>query len=699
MPDPTEAKGAAAISAVMAEARLLLAGQPDLAQVKARQVLAAAPGRLDALLTLGAALRRSGEPTGAVNVLKPLAAANPGAWGIQFELGAALAAMGETEAAIEHLGRASTLNPNSSLARHALGDQLAIRGEHRAAAEAQDRLTPGSVGDAMLQEGAKALFAGDLARADQILKDRFDLHPTDVTAVRLLADAAIRMGHYHAAEGLLRPLLESAPDFMPARYAYAIIRLMRGEAQAALIQLDQLVAQAPGAGQFLSLRGDVHHQLGDNEAAIADFTAALTREPDQPRVWMSFGHVARTVGRRAESVAAYRRALALAPTLGEAYWSLANLKVAKFDAADLAAMEQALATKGICDDDRAHLHFALGKALEDERRFEASFEHYEKGNALRRAPRPFDRAENRDYVRRTIQTFTEPFLAARKGVGDPAPDPIFIIGLPRSGSTLVEQILSSHSAVEGLSELPDLIAIARRLAASGEPASLDPEAQAPGAHYPAMLKELPPEIFAELGAEYLTRVSRHRKLGRPFFIDKLPNNFMQLGLIHMILPRAKIIDVRRHPMACCFSGFKQNFGNGAQYSYGLTDIGMYYSDYINAMAHFDGILPGRVHRVFYEDLIHDPESEVRRLLQYCGLEFEPGCLRFYESQRPVRTASSEQVRQPLFAEGLDQWRHFEAWLDPLKEALGPVLETYGKSRMQAPTHSTSSYSGAHGGTA
>jgi tetratricopeptide (TPR) repeat protein len=657
----------------MARARSLLAGEPAQAAALARQVLAAAPSRLDARFTLAAALRRDGDPAGAVKILEPLARANPKIWGIVFELGAAHAALGQTAAAIQALTRATEINPDSSLAWHALGDQLAIAGDHKAADAAQSRVTSGYVGDAALRQGAKALFEGDLATADRILKDRFGLHPTDVIAVRLLADAAVRMGHYDPAEALLRPVLESAPQFMPARNAYAIILLVRNDPAAALVHLERLIAQAPEAGLFRGMRGAARLQVGEYEGAIADFTMALDQDPDQPRLWMSHGHVLRTIGRQAESVTAYRRALALAPTLGEAYWSLANLKVVRFDAADLAAMERALLEEGLGDDDRAHLHLALGKALEDEGRFEASFEHYAQGNALRRAMWPYDWAGNRDYVRRTIQTFTAPFLAARQGVGDPSPDPIFIVGMPRSGSTLLEQILSSHSAVEGVSELPDLIAIATRLSASADPTATHPDIQAPGAHYPAMLADLPLEAFAELGAEFMRRTRIHRKLGRPFFIDKLPNNFMQLGLLLLILPKAKIIDARRHPMACCFSGFKQNFARGAQYSYSLTDLGRYYMDYVTLMAHFDAVAPGRVHRVLYEDVIRDPETEVRRLLDYCGLPFEPQCLRFYESRRPVRTPSSEQVRQPLFTEGLDHWRNFEPWLGPLKDELLSIL--------------------------
>ncbi len=658
------------LAATLADARRLLGGQPDLALAKAKAVLVAAPGHLEAKLLLGAALRRAGDPAAAVPILKLAAAANPKAWGVQFELGAALAALGETAAAIDALKQATSLNPKSSLAWHALGDQLAIAGENRAAEAAQARPLPGAATDATLQEGAKALFAGDLARADAILKDRFGLHPTDVTAVRLLADAAVRLGNYDAAEGLLRPLLDSAPRFMPARNAYAIILLMRNEAQAALQHLDHLLAQAPRTGLFMSLRGAARLQIGDYQPAIDDFVAALDQDPYQPRVWMSYGHVLRTVGRQAESVEAYRRSLALVPTLGEAYWSLANLKVVRFDAADLQAMEAALAQEGLSEDDRANLHFALGKALEDDGSFERAFGHYEQGNALRRAMWPHDADANHDYVRRTIETFTPAFLSARTGVGHPAPDPIFIVGLHRSGSTLVEQILSSHSQVEGLSELPDLIAIAGRLAAGAEPSPSRGDPERLGLHYPAMLDGLEPEVFAQLGAEYLDRTRIHRKLDRPFFIDKLPNNFMQLGLIRLILPNAKIIDARRHPMACCFSGFKQNFARGAQYSYSLSDLGRYYRDYVALMAHFDAVAPGRVHRVQYEDMIRDPETEVRRLLDYCGLPFEPECLRFYDSKRPVRTASSEQVRRPISSEALDHWRHFEPWLGALKAALG-----------------------------
>ncbi len=660
------------LNAALGEARRVLGAQPEAAAAIARRVLKAAPARLDAQLTLGAALRRAGDPLGAAKLLRPLAVAHPGAWGLQFELGAALAALGDTEGAVTFLTLATASNPKSSLAWHALGDQLAIQGRRAEAEAAQTRPLPGSVLDPALQAGAKALFDGDLAQADPILNDRFGLHPTDPTAVRLLADAAVRLGRNDAAEGLLRPVLESAPDFLAARVAQTTLLLVRGEPQAALVELERLLLQAPRCGLFLSLRGAARLDIGDYEAAMADFTAALDQDPDQPRLWLSLGHALRTIGRQAESVAAYRRSLTLAPTLGEAYWSLADLKVVRFDAADMAAMETALATKGLRDEDRANLHFALGKALEDEGRFEDAFGQYSRGNALRRQMWPYDWKANRDYVRRTKATFTQAFLAARAGVGDPSPDPIFVVGLQRSGSTLIEQILSSHSAVEGVSELSDLMAMAGRLGAGADPAARESGGQARGRHYPAMLADLAPETFAELGAEFIARTRVHRKLGRPFFIDKLPQNFMQLGLILLILPNAKIIDARRDPFACCFSLFKQNFARGAQYSYDLADLGRYYTDYLDLMAHFDAVAPGRVHRVQYEDLVADPEPQVRALLAACGLAFEPACLKFYESRRPVRTASSEQVRQPLFTDGLDHWRKFAPWLGALKAELSPA---------------------------
>jgi hypothetical protein len=331
-------------------------------------------------------------------------------------------------------------------------------------------------------------------------------------------------------------------------------------------------------------------------------------------------------------------------------------------------MRTQLKKASLAEEDRFHLHFALGKALEDEGDYQESFEHYAKGNASRRKGIQYDRRETTSYVQRSKAFFTAEFFRAQAGKGDPAPDPIFIVGLPRSGSTLIEQILSSHSQVEGTMELPDVISIVRRL--SGRKKRSDVSA------YPESLRAFSPEEIRALGSEYLERTRVQRKSGRPFFIDKTPQNFLHAGLIHTMLPNAKIVDARRHPLSCGFSCFKQHFARGHNFSYDLSELGHYYADYVDLMSHFDAVLPHRIHRVFYERMVEDPEREIRALLVYCGLPFEETCLRFYETERAIRTPSSEQVRLPIFAEGVDQWRNYETWLEPLKQALGAVLESY-----------------------
>jgi tetratricopeptide (TPR) repeat protein len=378
----------------------------------------------------------------------------------------------------------------------------------------------------------------------------------------------------------------------------------------------------------------------------------------------------KTAGHEQEGIAAYRKSIELEPLLGEAYWSLANLKTFRFTEHDVTAMQAALTKSDteLDNHERLHFYFARGKALEDAGDYAASFADYVEGNRLRRNEIHYDAVENGARLRRSRALYTPGFLSERAGLGCEAPDPIFIVGLPRSGSTLLEQILASHSQVEGTMELPDITAMARGLTWSAN--------EGETAKYPDVLAKLSPERWRSLGEEYLASTRIHRRRGTPFFIDKMPNNFAHLGLIHLALPNAKIIDARRHPLACCFSGFKQHFAEGQNFSYSLTDIGQYYRDYVEFMAHFDSVLPGRVHRVFYESLVEDTESEVRRLLDYCGLPFESSCLRFYENSRAVRTASSEQVRRPIFLDGVGQWRKFEEWLDPVKRALGPVLDQY-----------------------
>jgi hypothetical protein len=385
-------------------------------------------------------------------------------------------------------------------------------------------------------------------------------------------------------------------------------------------------------------------------------------------VWLSFGHSLKTAGHQEECVRAYRQALELSPGLGEAWWSLANLKTVRFDERDREAMQQQLAHGQLEVEDRFHFEFALGKACEDAHLYERSFEHYARGNALRRATVQYAPEETSQHVQRSKAFFTPAMFAARGDTGCAAADPIFVVGLPRSGSTLVEQILASHPQVEGTQELPDLAALARELGGK--------KTRSAASVYPEVIAELSADQLRELGERYLVQTRIQRKTDAPFFIDKLPNNWAHVGLIHLILPHARIVDARRHPLGCCFSGFKQHFARGQHFTYDLREIGRYYCDYVELMAHFDATLPGRVHRVIYEHMIDDTEAAVRQLLDYCALPFDERCLRFYENDRAVRTASSEQVRKPIFREGVDHWRHYEQWLGPLQESLGAVLERY-----------------------
>ena len=514
----------------------------------------------------------------------------------------------------------------------------------------------------VLLEAAVALNENRLHDAEPLLRQHLKADPFDVAAIRMMAELAGRIGRLKDAEALLRRAVELAPNFIPARSNLAIVLYRQNRADEAISELETLSALDPDDVTHDSLKAAAKGRLGDYEEAIELYGSVLERFPGQPKIWMSYGHLLKTVGQQAESVAAYRRALDVSPGLGEVWWSLANLKTVRFKDADIALMEAGLTRTDISSEDRFHLHFALGKALEDRKEAAASFHHYDEGNRLRAAELESHERNVSRHVEVAKALFTPAFVAQRAGQGCDAADPVFILGLPRAGSTLLEQILSSHSLVEGTMELPDIPHIA------GQLGSID--------HWPEKLANAPPEDLKRMGETFLERTRVQRKSGKPFFIDKLPNNWLHVGLIHLILPNAKIIDARRHPMACCFSNFKQHFARGQGFTYSQTDIGRYYADYVDYMAHIDRVLPGRVVRMFHEDMVDDSEREIRRLLDALGLPFEESCLRFWENDRAVRTASSEQVRRPIFKEGTEQWLMFEPYLDPLKAALGPVLSAY-----------------------
>ena len=536
-------------------------------------------------------------------------------------------------------------------------------GHQDAAEHAELRAIEASADHPELRRAALALVSNELHVAEPLLRARLKSSPFDVAAIRMMAELAARIGRFRDSEVLLRRALELAPAFVPARANLATILHRQSRTAEALAELDLLSAADPGNGAHATLRAAALGRIGDYDEAIALYREVLDRRPDQPKIWMSYGHALKTVGKLEEAIDAYRHGLDIDPALGEIWWSLANLKTVRFDEADIGRMKQALQSPGLSEDNRFHLDFALGKALDDAGDADPAFAHYAAGNALRRSLIDYDWQEVTRQVDATIARFTPDFLDQRRGVGCVDGDPIFILGMPRAGSTLIEQILSCHSQVEGTMELPDIPRLAR-------------QAVGDEGRYPRDLDQLDAVALAGLGQDYIEATRIQRREGKPFFIDKLPNNWLHTGFIHLILPNARIIDARRHPLDCCFSNFRQHFARGQGFSYGLDDMGRYYADYVRLMAHFDRVLPGRVHRVIHERLLDDPGSEIRGLLAALGLPFEEACLDFHNSGRAVRTASSEQVRRPINRDGVGQWRPYDGHLQPLRDALGPVLDLY-----------------------
>ncbi len=511
-----------------------------------------------------------------------------------------------------------------------------------------------------LRQAVRLVAEGKLGMAEGICREYLKRWPKDVNAIRLLADIAMQLEVFDDATKLLRRCLQLAPDYHLARHNYANALSKTGDYEAALAALDRLQRAEPDNPSHPLLAASVFVSTGAYERALAIYQRVLAAAPDHARLHLSYGHTLKTLGRRAESIAAYREAIANEPALGEAYWSLANLKTFRFSDAEVAEMRRLITQGGLDPKDAFHLHFALGKALEDAGDYDGAFAAYAEGNAIKRRRTGYGAQQNSARLQAIAASCSRRRFASRQGWGHPAPDPIFIVGLPRAGSTLLEQILASHSLVDGTMELPYIPQFAHRLIRRGRGAD--------AITYPESLWRLSAEECHGLGAKFLAAVQVQRG-GAPHFIDKLPNNFIHVGLIQLILPNARIIDARRHPMATCFSAYKQLFAAGQPFTYSLEDLGSYYRDYLALMAHWDEVLPGRVLRVDYEKVIDDLEGEVRRLLDHCGLPFEAGCLAYHQNPRAVRTASSEQVRQPIYRGALQQWRRFEPHLAPLRAAL------------------------------
>jgi tetratricopeptide (TPR) repeat protein len=655
------------LASALAHASALLRQDPRLAGEQAREILSAYPGHAAARQILAAAMRQQGAMAEALDISSALIAEHPSSAPTLHEHALCLAAAGNGREALENLHAALAVDAGYAIAWRSLGDHLAAAGDERGSNEAYERYVALSTAHPELIEAADFFRQGKIAEAERRARSVLKKDPVDVSAIRLLAEIGLKLGQFDDAINLLQRCLQLAPEFQLARRNYVAALSRRQHFDEALVEIEKMLASEPGNPSYLLLKGSTLVQKGEHQQALLLYESFLKNYPMQAGAHMNYGHTLKTIGRVDESVAAYRRAIELRPATGEAYWSLANLKTFRFSDAEIAAMSAEIDTEKGDPDDQSHLQFALGKAYEDRQQYDQAFGYYATGNQIRSQHHRYDAKINVFNTVRQIKTLDKAFFAARKGWGHDAPDPIFIVGLPRAGSTLLEQILASHSQVDGTAELPDIIAISRRLGKKSR--------QNPASHYPEILGSLTSADVDQLGKGYIdsTRVQRR---GSPYFIDKMPNNFQHIGLIHLVLPNAKIIDARRHPMAAGFACFKQLFARGQAFTYDLTHLAYYYRDYVKLMDHWDAVLPGRVLHMQYEDVVRDTENQVRRLLAYCGLEFEEQCLRFYETERAVRTPSSEQVRQPVYTEGLEQWREFDAHLAPLRNALGPLLDRY-----------------------
>ena len=502
---------------------------------------------------------------------------------------------------------------------------------------------------------------GKLLKAEEICRKFLQQMPDHVEAMRMLADIGMRLGVLDDAEFLLKSAIEFEPSNIQARIDYIQALRKRQKFAAALTAAKSLLEMAPENPQFQSLYAIENMQTGNYDTALSLFERVLQKIPDEPVTLTSRGHALKTIGQFEEAVASYQAAIQSAPTHGEAFYSLANLKTYRFSQGEIERMQASLGNRGLSHMDRVHLNFALGKAYEDSASFELSFHHYSEGNRLKKVQSRYSAEQMAAEFKSQRNICDQALLDRRFDTGFDTPDPIFILGLPRAGSTLLEQILSSHSQVDGTLELPNILSLTHHLR-RGERMSAQPG-------YPAVLSTLDDHTLRKFGEDYISDTAIHRQ-GAPFFIDKMPNNFRHIGLIKLILPNAKIIDARRHPMACCFSGFRQLFAEGQEFSYSLDDIGRYYHDYIALMSHWNEVLPDEILTVHHENVVDNLEAEVSRILAFCGLPFEEACVEYHKTQRSVRTPSSEQVRQPIFREGLDAWHKYNTWLTPLKDALG-----------------------------
>ena len=652
--------------------RLVEAARTDLqrgklgdAEGKCLDALRQMPDHHEALYLLAVIQRFSKRPLESLANIARLIDADPGNGRAYQERGHCLRALGQNDDALAAFQDAVAYNSGLLASWRVLADMHERAGRKEAAGFARQQCAYLESLPDELQAVIRLIQENRLRKAENLCRAYLQQRGHHTEAMRLLAEIGTKFNSYDEAEFLLESCIVLEPDNTNAHFDYVNVLHKRQKFGEALEQAQELRRKAPGKPQFDLLYANQSLAVGEFDEAVGIYRTQLGEMPNNPTLHLSIGHALKTVGKQAEAIDAYRGAYRVAPDFGDAYWSLANLKTYRFEEAEIERMrehEAASATKLV---DRYHLCFALGKALEDRGQYAESFNYYERGNRLKRDELKYDWRRISEEIDLQVEHVCSALLDSKRGSGSSARDPIFIVGLPRAGSTLIEQILASHSQIEGTMELPNILALAHKI--DGRRRVGDE------ARYPGNLHELSNDELTGFGDAYVRDTMIHRKEGAPFFIDKMPNNFRHIGLIHMILPNAKIIDARRGAMSCCFSGFKQLFAEGQEFTYGLVEMGHYYRDYVRLMDHWDSIIPGKILRVDYQDVVTDLEPQVRRLLDFIGVPFEQGCLDFHTNERAVRTASSEQVRQPIFRSGLDQWENFAPYLDPLRTVLGPEL--------------------------
>ena len=664
-----------AVSAVELEVRrvreLISKHEFGPALTVAEEMLISVPRNRDLLHLKASCLRRLGRVADALSVLDCLEELHPRFSHLYQERGRCYVLLRDAPHAIDAFLRAVNINPALPGSWTMLQSLYRMTGDANSATTAGEHIaTLRDLPPAVLQ--ATSLFAnGDLAPAESMVRGYLQRHGNHVEAMRLLARIGMAQEVLDDADLLLAAVLQLAPGYIAARVDYANVLVRRHKFREAHEQARLLLEIDPRNPDYRSLFAASLVGLGEHEQAIELYRELLS-EVSAPaavadvNLWLA--HSLKTVGKQTDAIEAYRAAAAARPDFGDAWWSLANLKTYRFHDQEVGCMREAVQASGTTAVDRYHLCFALGKALEDRCAYEESWHFYAQGNALKRAESLYRAEIMETNTRLQKEVCTREFLAARTGWGVSEPDPVFILGLPRSGSTLLEQILASHPQVEGTQELSEIHRYTVELRGPG--ADLDHPS------YPGVLARMSAHDLRRLGERFMSETRLFRKTSRPFFIDKMPNNFRHIGLIHLMLPNAKIIDARREPLACCFGNLKQLFANGQEFAYSIEDIARYYRTYLELMKHWNQVLPGRILTVHHEDVVADLEGSVRRLLDFCGLPFEPACLQFHETTRSVRTASSEQVRRPISREALNQWKNYEPWLGPLKEALGDALSRH-----------------------